>query len=48
VLFVYQTTATWPGLLIVLTGVPVYFIWKKMSRADELVAEEAADELPAP
>lgn len=28
VLFVYQTTATWPGLLIVLTGVPVYFVWK--------------------
>ena len=31
VLFVYQTTATWPGLLIVLTGVPVYFIWRSMS-----------------
>jgi len=31
VLFVYQTTATWPGLLIVLTGVPVYYIWKTMS-----------------
>jgi APA family basic amino acid/polyamine antiporter len=31
VLFVYQTTATWPGLLIVLTGVPVYFIWKNLS-----------------
>ena len=31
VLFVYQTTATWPGLLIVLTGVPVYFIWKNIS-----------------
>jgi len=30
VLFVYQTTATWPGLLIVLTGVPVYFIWRKV------------------
>ena len=29
ILFVYQTTATWPGLLIVLTGVPVYFIWKR-------------------
>ncbi|MBX7060919.1 MAG: amino acid permease [Pyrinomonadaceae bacterium] len=28
VLFIYQTTVTWPGLLIVLTGVPVYFIWK--------------------
>jgi APA family basic amino acid/polyamine antiporter len=31
VLFVYQTTATWPGLLIVLTGVPVYFIWRNIS-----------------
>lgn len=31
VLFVYQTTATWPGLLIVLTGVPVYFIWKRIA-----------------
>lgn len=31
VLFVYQTTATWPGLLIVLTGVPVYFIWKSLA-----------------
>jgi len=31
VLFFYQTTATWPGLLIVLTGVPVYFIWKSLS-----------------
>ncbi|MBK7801438.1 MAG: amino acid permease [Chloracidobacterium sp.] len=31
VLFLYQTTATWPGLLIVLTGVPVYFIWRALS-----------------
>lgn len=31
VLFIYQTTATWPGLLIVLTGVPVYFIWRSLS-----------------
>ena len=31
VLFVYQTTATWPGLLIVLTGVPVYFIWRNLA-----------------
>src|SRR5215467_1005605 len=28
VLFVYQTATTWPGLMIVLTGVPVYFVWK--------------------
>jgi APA family basic amino acid/polyamine antiporter len=31
VLFIYQTTETWPGLIIVLTGVPVYFIWRKTS-----------------
>ncbi|MBA3712966.1 MAG: APC family permease, partial [Pyrinomonadaceae bacterium] len=30
VLFVYQTATTWPGLLIVLTGIPVYFIWRKI------------------
>ncbi|HEY0370063.1 MAG TPA: amino acid permease [Chthoniobacterales bacterium] len=29
VLFTYQTATTWPGLLIVLTGVPVYFLWRK-------------------
>jgi APA family basic amino acid/polyamine antiporter len=34
VLFIYQTTATWPGLLIVLTGVPVYFIWRSMQKPD--------------
>jgi APA family basic amino acid/polyamine antiporter len=28
VLFVYQTATTWPGLLIVISGVPIYFIWK--------------------
>ncbi|PYK96372.1 MAG: hypothetical protein DME19_19930, partial [Verrucomicrobia bacterium] len=29
VLFAYQTATTWPGLIIVLAGVPVYFIWRK-------------------
>jgi len=28
VLFIYQTATTWPGLIIMLTGVPVYFLWK--------------------
>jgi APA family basic amino acid/polyamine antiporter len=28
VLFIYQTATTWPGLLIVISGVPVYFLWK--------------------
>src|SRR5204863_8956298 len=29
VLFMYQTATTWPGLIIVLTGVPIYFLWRK-------------------
>jgi basic amino acid/polyamine antiporter, APA family len=29
VLFTYQTATTWPGLMIVLTGVPIYFLWRK-------------------
>ena len=28
VLFAYQTATTWPGLIIVLTGVPIYFLWR--------------------
>jgi APA family basic amino acid/polyamine antiporter len=33
VLFIYQTATTWPGLLIVLAGVPVYFLWRKQDAA---------------
>ena len=40
VLFVYQTTATWPGLLIVLTGVPVYFIWRNASTRESAVEQQ--------
>lgn len=29
ILIVYETQDTWPGLLIVLLGVPVYMIWRK-------------------
>jgi len=28
VLFIYRTSTTWPGLVIVLLGVPVYFAWR--------------------
>jgi basic amino acid/polyamine antiporter, APA family len=28
VLFIYQSATTWPGLMIVLLGVPVYFLWR--------------------
>ena len=30
VLFIYQTETTWPGLIIIATGIPVYFIWRKV------------------
>jgi APA family basic amino acid/polyamine antiporter len=29
VLFAYRTATTWPGLIIVLLGVPVYFVWHR-------------------
>jgi APA family basic amino acid/polyamine antiporter len=29
VLLFYQTKTSWPGLVIVLLGVPVYFLWKR-------------------
>ena len=28
VLLMYKTSTTWPGLLLVLTGIPVYFVWR--------------------
>ncbi|MFN2597897.1 MAG: APC family permease [Pyrinomonadaceae bacterium] len=30
VLFIYQTATTWPGLIIVAVGIPVYFIWRRV------------------
>ncbi|HBB98209.1 MAG TPA: amino acid transporter [Blastocatellia bacterium] len=46
VLFAYQTATTWPGLMIVLTGIPIYFIWKKLGTpmAEEGSMSEAAAE----
>jgi APA family basic amino acid/polyamine antiporter len=37
VLLLYQTQTTWPGLLIVLLGVPVYLVWSR--RAHPKAAE---------
>lgn len=30
ILLVYKPRYTWPGLIIVLLGIPIYFIWKKV------------------
>ena len=32
VLILYKTQTTWPGLLIVLLGLPVYWAWQRNSR----------------
>jgi APA family basic amino acid/polyamine antiporter len=28
-LLIYKPDYTWPGLIIVLLGVPVYFLWRR-------------------
>ncbi len=30
ILFIYQPAQTWPGLVIVAIGIPVYLIWRKV------------------
>src|SRR5436305_1009495 len=39
VLFIYQTATTWPGLIIVLSGVPIYFLWRRSADAATRSAE---------
>jgi APA family basic amino acid/polyamine antiporter len=31
ILLVYKPLYTWPGLFIVLLGMPVYFVWQRMT-----------------
>jgi APA family basic amino acid/polyamine antiporter len=31
VLLVYKPDFTWPGLIIILSGVPVYYLWRRFS-----------------
>src|SRR5436309_13611427 len=35
ILFIYQTATTWPGLLIVISGVPIYLFWKLARKKSE-------------
>ncbi len=35
ILLLYKPAYTWPGLLIVMLGLPVYFIWKKKNRKED-------------
>jgi len=38
VLFVYKTATTWPGLLIVLSGLPAYLLWRAQARKRVIAA----------
>jgi basic amino acid/polyamine antiporter, APA family len=40
VLLRYKPQYTWPGLIIVLLGVPVYLVWKRQSAAVNLTAAD--------
>jgi basic amino acid/polyamine antiporter, APA family len=31
ILLIYKPSFTWPGLIIVLSGIPVYYLWKRFS-----------------
>jgi basic amino acid/polyamine antiporter, APA family len=40
VLLLYKTETTWPGLVIVLTGIPIYFLWRRPRDQREVIADE--------
>ena len=41
VLLLYKTQTTWPGLVIVLLGVPVYLLWSRRSPATTQATEQS-------
>ncbi|MDM8001573.1 MAG: amino acid transporter, partial [Bacteroidota bacterium] len=32
ILLIYKPAFTWPGLIIVIIGIPVYFVWRRLSK----------------
>jgi APA family basic amino acid/polyamine antiporter len=50
-LLIVKPTYTWPGLIIVLTGIPVYFLWRSLGRTPKLMPAMAdmgeINELPS-
>jgi basic amino acid/polyamine antiporter, APA family len=41
VLFAYRPATTWPGLVIVLLGIPVYWVMRGIGRADAAMSESS-------
>jgi APA family basic amino acid/polyamine antiporter len=44
VLFIYQPAITWPGLIIILTGVPIFYYWRMTARRDGIQLVNAMEE----
>ena len=42
VLAAYRSQTTWPGLAIVLTGVPVYFLWRRLGKVPNAATSDPA------
>jgi APA family basic amino acid/polyamine antiporter len=42
-LLIVKPAYTWPGLLIVLTGIPVYFLWRRGGRASGEAQDSGRD-----
>ena len=42
ILIVYKTQTTWPGLTIVITGIPVYLLWRLFGRGAAIEARDAS------
>lgn len=38
-LLIYKSTYTWPGLIIILSGVPVYYIWKRVNSKEKAIGQ---------
>jgi APA family basic amino acid/polyamine antiporter len=32
ILLIYKPAFTWPGLVIVVIGIPVYYIWRRLNK----------------
>jgi APA family basic amino acid/polyamine antiporter len=32
ILLIYKPAFTWPGLVIVIIGIPVYYIWRRLNK----------------
>jgi APA family basic amino acid/polyamine antiporter len=41
ILLIYKPTYTFPGLIIVLLGIPVYYIWRRLNRGPEKTEDKS-------